>query len=534
MMDYLNAVKEVSGQDIFCSEYDFVTNKFLSNPAVQLKWVNNNGSVEKEALDTNFSSLVESSLGKLLSLLETPGIFRDETDTDLCAVNTARAIEYLCTLIISKQHSRNVKPTTPNGYYGFDGGRTKPDCVEVAIRELIDYLLWDDHTGCFDLSRLPPTAAPELVALYESEDALYKNSLEGHGRKWFEVLSDIPGCLYLSSSPNGKPYELTPTLRNMAKVCRRLMYNDGSLTLPVDEKQDWGSLSSLQACWGPQDLQISLDTLAEKAKMSPDIFFHEIATIKRKDKSNAIELRLRCDWARNTGFATVTHLRLQEVNVNPVQLDQLLNLTAMQTTETYNNTYPIVLLTLALLSDYGVLAKEEPRNMMELLISLLSSRYGMDRRELMQIASTSDLEREELALKKAFRESERVIKSATIKVCDFLSDNQNASIESAEGQLLLWILAENPTIDSSTLDSVTVRYSKFDTEVQQRILRLPGRVLTDDCFKMRLENNWAVRGRAVRALIDWRSSEKSFMEAVRGFNFGDMRFFLGNLHFHIR
>ena len=146
----------------------------------------------------------------------------------------------------------SAKPVVPNGYYGFDGGKVKPDCVEVAVRELIDLLLWNEETASFKVNWLPPTARPELLALYqipssivstndstdtvpesvdfmeEAEDrddaSLVRAAVAGDGKDWFEMLSNMPDCDYLSTSPHGKPYELTPTRSNMTKVVQRLLF----------------------------------------------------------------------------------------------------------------------------------------------------------------------------------------------------------------------------------------------------------------------------------------------------------------------
>ncbi|KAI2495810.1 hypothetical protein MHU86_18696 [Fragilaria crotonensis] len=100
-------------------------------------------------------------------------------------VEWSRALEVTCASM-AIQHA--YKPAIAPGKYGYDGGDPKSDCVEVTVRELFDLLLWDESTGTFDLSRLPPTATRELIDLYEQQ---------GDGERWFHVLSDLPGCDYL-------------------------------------------------------------------------------------------------------------------------------------------------------------------------------------------------------------------------------------------------------------------------------------------------------------------------------------------------
>ena len=54
------------------------------------------------------------------------------------------------------------KPAIAAARWGFDGGAAKSDCVEMAVREIVDLMLWDDKRGAFNLRWLPPTACHGL------------------------------------------------------------------------------------------------------------------------------------------------------------------------------------------------------------------------------------------------------------------------------------------------------------------------------------------------------------------------------------
>ncbi|KAL3911677.1 MAG: hypothetical protein SGILL_007188 [Bacillariaceae sp.] len=507
LLDYLLAIHEVSGVDniIFNDDNPYVQRGIMTNGDVQKEWAS---SMENDH-DDDFevaSASTQSSLEELLYHV-TAGQSPKTSD------DTAKAIENLCESVLNRNQNKNVKPTTPNGYYGFDGGDIKPDCVEVAVRELFDYMLWDDQEGIFDLSILPSSAAPELYALYEAQSATE------NGQEWFDALSDIPGCLYLSSSPNERPYELTPTLRNVAKVCGRLLYNDGNLSKPVEEHDDWESLSTLQEEWGPQDLTLKFSTFSEKAKMSPDIIVHEVALVKRKGKTNAIEMRLRCDWARNTGFATVTHMRLKDEAIDGELLDRLLRLTMDG-----DENHPVHLLTLPLLADHGVQSDHSHENYSALLLSLLSSRHGVDRREMLHITATSDLEREELAYRKAYRESRKVLKCSILSVCDLATNKStNTGGRLLELQLLNWILGEDPNMDQSTH---LISQSHFDSEIEQALLQLPEELRFRESFRAQATRNWAIRGQLFGAILDCRSNKKTLIDSIRTLRFSDWPRFL--------
>lgn len=162
---------------------DEIGNALRHDPANRREW---------SAKSFDPSALGPDAVGSALDLLMTVS---SQTDP----VEWSRALEVTCASV-AVQHA--YKPAIAPGKFGYDGGPPKSDCVEVTVRELFDLSLWDESTGSFDLSRLPPTASQELIDLYERQ---------GGGERWFHGLSDLPGCDYLMTSPNGgKPYKLTP------------------------------------------------------------------------------------------------------------------------------------------------------------------------------------------------------------------------------------------------------------------------------------------------------------------------------------
>jgi hypothetical protein len=54
------------------------------------------------------------------------------------------------------------KPAIAPARWGFDGGAAKSDCVEMAVREIVDLMLWDDRRAAFDVDLLPQTAMQAL------------------------------------------------------------------------------------------------------------------------------------------------------------------------------------------------------------------------------------------------------------------------------------------------------------------------------------------------------------------------------------
>lgn len=529
LLEYFLAVQDVSGVNIFSNDDEFVQRGIRFDPVVQAEWILQTMDEEGSIEPTTPSSLIQSSLKKLI---------KEDDAFPASSVERARTIEILCATIMATQQPKSFKPTTPNGYYGYDGGDVKPDCVEVAVRELIDLLLWDETSASFDISRLPATAVPELVALYQpvvltpagSDNRNSEgSSLMGGGKEWFGLLSDIPGCDYLSCSPNGRPYELTPTLRNMSKVCKRLLYNSGSLSTLIAADQDWTSLSSLQECWQGPAIQIVFDKLTQKAKMSHDIQVYEVATIGIVGTSSLIELHLRCDWARNTGFATVTHLRRFK-DKDMLDKESITEILTPRQGPHQNERIQLSLLALAVVGDEGLTVNNEDFGIAAFVCALLAPKYGIDRREMMQLAATSDLEREELAYKRASRQSEEILKAATIQICDFLLLSQTKGSQSDVYrnlgiQLLGWLMSEKPQLDNSISSTESKAQFLLDPEVQQKILSLPRVILTDVSCR-RILDEYLPKGRLLRNVVDWKTGELSTLEVLQQLKLKELPIFV--------
>ena len=508
---------------------------------------------------------IESSIEYILKNYHHSTTIQQQSLSSSSSIEMGRAIEIVCAAL---SMSTKTKPVCPHGHYGYDGGETKPDCVEVAVRELMNLLLWDDQRGCFDLTRLPSTASPKLYQLYNNQqptttllDKHQSNNNKqnikddgnhqetdnggggggGGGKEWFDALSNLPGCDYLSTSPNGIPYELSPTMRNMAKIFHYLLkgYNT---TITSDEKQQnqWTSLKDIQRFWKPHNLQLKEDILRHKAGMSDDYHVHEIATIAlERGARHAIDMRLRLDAARNTGFATVSHLRVSTKRLSSDAIEQLILLDCDGHLDFHHenqdestmgmNSQCLDLLVLASAGDDFLMMqqKKEHKNsdkdmiattsldVRSLFLQILSAPYGLDRRELMPLAATSDLEREEKAIKKALRESEDVLKQAVIKTCQFLqrrnSPEQQQQLDDGVQQLLIWILSEIPDVD---LNPATALSSRYDEKVEQAILKLPMSILVEKDVQSNLRSNPFIRGDLLVQLINWKAGNSSLFRIM--------------------
>jgi hypothetical protein len=248
------------------------------------------------------------------------------------------------------------------------------------------------------------------------------------------------------------------------------------------------------------------------------------------------------DWQRKTGFATVTHFRLTNEPLDALIADRLLaqatNIANLATTTAKGNvrTNPIVLgfVALSLLGEVGLLEcaksyavgtitemnpEQEICRQLRLVLSILSSRYGSDRRNLMSLSSTTDLEREERAYDNAFRDSRFILKNAIVQVCDNMftvcADEEYGSTTTGS-DLLLWLLSESPEISSMDQDYDNIacentrrrRTSFVDSSIERRIVQLPESVVHDnDKFFSMLDTNWAVRGQLLRKVMAWNNNK---------------------------
>jgi hypothetical protein len=397
------------------------------------------------------------------------------------------------------------------------------DCVEVTIREICDLLLWDDSTESFDLTRLASTSAgPASRRLLQ----LYNGPQEASGKQWFGMLSDIPGCDYLATSPSGKAYELAPTICNISKVLCRLLQGDPNQS---DGRQDWTSLQDLSNVWTPNELHIHQNTLTHTLSTGT-VARHEIATLQVLQNPNAIELRMRCDWDKQSGFVAVTHLRQKQRLLKQSQINKLRCVIMNRDGIGSLDDASLRALSLALPSDAGRFrlssckqkdtgdqwdldASDFCEDSTRLLFDLLSTRYGCDRRGL--IDHNEDDQIEIIFQKKTWSESRVLLKEIISEICIL-----SKTAPSLARALLPWILRESPTVCESSVDEY--RRPVHDPDVEDMIFTLPQTILSDSSIQEAIHVNWACRGRAVVKWIQWQFGVASILDVVGDLSLDDL------------
>jgi hypothetical protein len=384
----------------------------------------------------------------------------------------------------------------------------------VTIREICDLLLWDESTGSFDLTRLASTTHPGLVKLYAGPQ-------EASGEQWFDMLSDIPGCDYLATSSSGKAYELAPTISNISKVLCRLLQGDPNQS---SARKDWMSLQDLSNVWTPNELHIHQNTLTHTLSTGTAARY-EIATLQVLQNPNAIELRMRCDWDKQSGFVAVTHLRREQRFLKQSQVNKLRSVIMNSEGIGSLDDASLLALSLALPGDADAgrsrLSSCNQKDTGDqwdldstcLLFDLLSTRYGCDRRGL--IDHNEDNQSEIIYQRKALSESRMLLKEILSEIC-ILSE----TAPSLARALLPWMLRESPTVCESSVDEY--RRSVHDPDVEDMIFKLPQIILSDPSIQEAIQMNWACRGRAVVKWIQWQFGEAYILDLVCDLSLDDL------------
>lgn len=468
LLEFLLAVERTTQQSVLNN--DEFGNALRYDPVAQREWAANTFSPK---------SLNSDSVAHALDVLMTSSPHEDPA-------YWSQALEVTCASM-AVQHA--YKPAIAPGKYGYDGGEPKSDCVEVTVRELFDLLLWDESTGTFDLTRLPPTASPELVGLYEQQ---------ADGERWFQALSNLPGCEYLMVSPNGKPYELSPTLANISEVTRLLLGDSGG--------ERAASLDNVSKLWGSQQkkLHVSVRLSRHRAALGEEMVTQEIATIFLEGGKNGIEMRLD----RAHGICTVTHLRFQSSSLDDKSITMLLS-------QISDNEPALKTLALAMIGDRGLLQVSSADTNSELLVKLLATPFGPDRRGLLHVVGTPDLARRQRDVVRALEDSKDVIRRALSEISNMQGEPE------LQRQLLLWMLSETPLIIDD--ESSRAHVKRYDPKIEKMMLALPTDLSMDDSIHDALQSSWAVRGKLVTRLMELQLGRISAThDVIKGLSVGEM------------
>ncbi len=109
-------------------------------------------------------------------------------------------------------------PQVIQGSYGYNDQLRRPDCVETAIRDFFNILLYNPETQSFDFSFLPHQLVinDKLKTFFENNKTVFSITTPSAGQEFMNLVSNIPGITYGSGN-----YELSaaPFVSNFIKLC---------------------------------------------------------------------------------------------------------------------------------------------------------------------------------------------------------------------------------------------------------------------------------------------------------------------------
>jgi len=211
---------------------------------------------------------------------------------------------------------------TPLRLYRFSyaQGREVADCVEVAMREVMELLLYQPHRRVYDVSLLPPTANPRIIRFFQDlnvrlqdSSAVFEAGMLQSAHDWFTLCQNLPGATpassvaddgleYVSTAPGGELYELKPSMQTMARALHHFLLGEGF-------EKPWDSLRDLAAFWNGHTQAATL-TVAEERQIRRGLMSEDSVTLQRASlwhDSFGSGVHVELDAAHN--MATCRHYR---------------------------------------------------------------------------------------------------------------------------------------------------------------------------------------------------------------------------------
>lgn len=333
------------------------------------------------------------------------------------------------------------------------------------------------------------------------------------GKAWFNLLSDRKDCLYLSKSPNGKPYELAPTIEGVSIALWSLLVAGDDKVLNRST-HPWQSMQDLVDFWSRHSpehpLFIHQDTLRH-IQSNDEIVEHETVVIGSNSNSRAIEIRLRCDWEEACGMAAVTRLAKQpaQYRLDPEQMHQLHRVFSAATNGDIRARHDPSLAMLCLAMPSCETSMQDLQSPASSVLAMLAAPYGPDRRAIW----LDGVDNEELLNhreRQEFIQSKQKLKEQLLHACHLCQEFPTLGI-----QLLCWILQESPTVVERS-KSLLVRDEGICSVIEQAILALPTGVLENESILEAIEWNWACRETTVALKIKQKLGKASVMDSFAG------------------
>lgn len=256
-----------------------------------------------------------------------------------------------------------------------------PDCVEVALREVFDLLLYDPVKGVYRPDWLP-SSGEKLLAFYQAvvRDAdVVKDEEGGASQAWFDLCQNmsIASVDYISTAPSsGERYELHPSLKTVFGAASELVWGSNSSNMTAEQSspcqafvQRWNRETGLA-------LQAKETRDTFRAQLSDETRIREIVHLKYPQSKTSIEVTLDPQHR----LATVKHHRFHgEWILKDLVLNQWQSRKSSLTNEFAYALYSAVLNDWLMLGRSIDLTGSDGEYDFEFMHALMSCRWGANR-----------------------------------------------------------------------------------------------------------------------------------------------------------
>ena len=255
----------------------------------------------------------------------------DELDADGVLEDMLRTADadplHVERLAAAVSSSLAFKPTTHVSRHTFSGGG-KPvnDCVEVAVREVIEYALFDPVQRSFQPERLPPSSRAWLRSLYSAATTAPPDE-KTVSKTYFDECQGLDGAEYLSRAPSsGAPYELAPSARNLFLVLGKLLSASSSTSASKSTlAREWSQPEDVQAVWP----HLTIRQRSDRVRSAIDEEVKNKEVLEFESWSSPVTLVVTLERAHR--LATCTHRLRRFPHSNSGEADDTARVTRMAT-----------------------------------------------------------------------------------------------------------------------------------------------------------------------------------------------------------
>jgi hypothetical protein len=183
----------------------------------------------KESKETTSASLLDKFKAMAQSLKDyfyKPEHYVALQTTLRSKTSSTEAIEYakerfeesIGAIIKASQESSLYPPQVVMTRYEYQGKKARVNCVEAAIQDLFNILLYNSQSQSFDLSLLPAKVYPDnvLIQFYILQKDISSINSHAVGQAFMNMVSNVPGVIYSQDNYELKAVEAEHNLVTLA------------------------------------------------------------------------------------------------------------------------------------------------------------------------------------------------------------------------------------------------------------------------------------------------------------------------------